>query len=260
MDHTLRRRLRLARTRTIKLWRLVREPAYWAPARNGVVASVEHTHVPFSSDFGTILDVGASRGQFALLAARRFPSARIVCFEPLPGPRKRLSEVLGDRVGLVPAAVGAEAGTAVVNVSAQDDSSSLLPIGPRQTAEFPGTQRVASAQVEVRTLAEVLTAELPAPRLLKIDVQGHELDVLRGAGDALSLIDEVFVECSFTELYEGQALADQVIGFLLQRGLRLVDVAGLARGVDGSALQADLLFRRDKGADLTVALPPPQPQ
>lgn len=235
---------RLARTRIMKLARLARAPVYWPSALKGVVASVEHAHIPFSHEFGTILDVGASRGQFALFAAHHFPSARIICFEPLPNSQKILREVLGDRIELVAAAAGAEAGAAVVNVSAQDDSSSLLPIGPRQVAEFPGTQRIGSTEVEVRLLADVLTPELPAPRLLKVDVQGLELDVLSGAGEALGLIDEVFVECSFAELYEGQALADEVIAFMLERGLRLVHVAGMVHGTDGAALQADLLFRR----------------
>ncbi len=244
MDDTLRSGLRLARGRTLKFLRLARRPVYWRPAWKGVVASVEHTQVAFSHDFATVLDVGASRGQFALFAATRFPSAKIVCFEPLPQPQQMLRDVLGDRVELVPAAAGAEKGTALLNVSAQDDSSSLLPISPRQVAAFPGTHRVASTEVEVRTLADTLSADLPAPRLLKIDVQGLELEVLRGAGAALALIDEVFVECSFTELYEGQPLADEIIAFLLEWSLRLVDVVGIVRGADGAAVQADLLFRR----------------
>lgn len=258
MDDKSHRRLRLARTRLVKLARVARAPAYWPAARKGVVASVEHAHTPFLHDFATVVDVGASRGQFALFAAQRFPSARIVCFEPLPGPQKVLRAVLGDRVELVPAAAGAKPGVAVVNVSAQDDSSSLLRIGRRQVAEFPGTQRVASAEVEVRPLAELLNVELPAPRLLKIDVQGLELDVLRGAGDALGIIDEVFVECSFIELYDGQALADEVIAFLLERGLRLVHVAGLVYGAEGAALQADLLFRRGSSDGSAIPTRPGQ--
>jgi hypothetical protein len=54
--------------------------------------------------------------------------------------------------------------------------------------------------------------------LLKIDVQGSELQVLQGRRPALDLIDEVYCECSFVELYEGQALADEVICHLRDRG------------------------------------------
>jgi hypothetical protein len=127
-------------------------------------------------------------------------------------------------------------------VSAADDSSSLLPIGERQLAEFPGTQEARQLDVPVVTLDDVIDEGLAGPVLLKIDVQGLELDVLRGAGDALSSLDTIFVECSFVELYEGQALADEVIAFLFSHGFRLAGVHGLATGQGGQTLQADLLF------------------
>lgn len=144
-------------------------------------------------------------------------------------------------------AVGAAPGHAELQVSAQDDSSSLLPIGGRQVAEYPGTERASTLNVEVVALADEITDSLPGPRLLKIDVQGLELEVLRGAGDSLNLIDEALIECSFVELYEGQALADEVVAFLLQRGLRLAGVHGISYSVDGSAVQADFYFRRSEG-------------
>jgi FkbM family methyltransferase len=152
--------------------------------------------------------------------------------------------VLGNRAEILPYALGASEGTADMQVSASDDSSSLLPIGPRQVAEFPGTEQAGVTAVEIRTLSDVANPSWPGPRLLKIDVQGLELDVLRGAESVLQLFDEVFVECSFVELYEGQALADEVVSYLLTHGLRLVGVYGVARGAGGELLQADLLFRR----------------
>jgi hypothetical protein len=133
-----------------------------------------------------------------------------------------------------------------MHVAAEDDSSSLLPIGERQKSEF-GTREISQRQVAVGTLEEYLSPTLPGRVLLKIDVQGCELDVLVGAGDALSLVDEVFAECSFVPLYEGQALADEVICYLRARGFSLVGVFGLTRSSDGECLQADLLFRRADG-------------
>ena len=182
--------------------------------------------------------------EFASFALDRFPAARIICFEPLPGPREKLALLPRARVEVHGVAIGAESGVADLTVSKSDDSSSLLPIGPRQLDEFPGTERERSIQVPVATLADYLNDRLPAPRLLKIDVQGFELEVLRGAGDRLALIDELFVECSFVELYQGQALADEIVCFLRSAGFRLVGVHGLASSADGSSLQADFLFRR----------------
>jgi hypothetical protein len=131
-----------------------------------------------------------------------------------------------------------------MHVSAKDDSSSLLAIGAQQITTFPGTHEERTTEVTVDVLNTYLDEDLPRPCLLKIDVQGFELEVLRGAGDGLSRVDEVLVEASFVELYTGQALADEVVQYLAEHGLRLVDVLGIVRAVDGTALQADLLFRR----------------
>jgi len=212
------------------------------------VPTVEHGKVPLGGPYGTVLDVGASRGQFALHARRRFPTARILCFEPLPTSQDSLRRVLGDQVEVVSAAVGAEPGSASMHVSAADDSSSLLPIGERQRMEFPGTEEASRLDVPVVTLAETLSTAPAEPILLKIDVQGFELDVLRGAGSAIQRVQTVFVECSFVELYEGQALAGEVITYLSGQGFRLAGVHGLVTGQDGEALQADLLFRHDRPA------------
>ena len=244
MLEAARSRSRLARARVTKLGRLARAPRLWRYVRSGVVPSLEHQGVRFRHRFALIIDVGASRGQFASFAADRFPDARIICLEPLEGPRSALVDALRDRVDVLPFAAGATPGVARLNVSAQDDSSSMLPIGRRQVAEFPGTQQATTRDVEVIALESILSADLPAPRLLKIDVQGFELEVLKGAGDSLGLFDEIFVECSFAELYQGQALAGEVVAYLVARGFALADVHGLARGSNGDALQADLLFRR----------------
>jgi FkbM family methyltransferase len=209
------------------------------------MASLEHEKVPFGKGFATVLDVGSSRGQFALFAAERFPGATIHCFEPLPEAFDTLKQMLADGPFEVhPVALGAERGTMELNVSGRDDSSSLLPIGSSQVELFPGTERARVESVTVDVLESYLGPQLARPCLLKLDVQGYELAVLEGAGEALDRVDEAFVECSFVELYEGQALASEVIGRLAQHGLRLVDVSGLVRASDGSAIQADFLFRR----------------
>ena len=136
VNRWLHSRLRLALTRASKLGRLAQKPGYWPALRRGVAASVEHHAVPFRDDIRTVLDVGASRGQFALFAIERFPGARVICFEPLPESRVALDAVLRGRVHVHPFAVGAGSGAATLHVSGHDDSSSFLPIGRRQVDEF----------------------------------------------------------------------------------------------------------------------------
>lgn len=195
----------------------------------------------------TVVDIGANRGQFALVARHCFPEARIVSFEPLTGPVATYRAVFaGDgRARLVEAAIGPEPGEAMIHLSARDDSSSLLPITARQSALFPGTGEAGTATIRVARLADEVPAEdLAAPALLKLDVQGFELQALAGCDDLLTCFAWVYVECSFVELYEGQALADGVIAWLRERGFRLAGVYHTSYGASGRAIQADFLFER----------------
>jgi len=92
-------------------------------------------------------------------------------------------------------------------------------------------------------------SQMGARNLLKIDVQGFELEVLKSAETLLPLFDWVYVECSYVPLYEGQALANEIISYLEACGFRLSGQynPSYAR-VGGGLLQADLLFENSQRA------------
>jgi FkbM family methyltransferase len=211
----------------------------------GVAATVEHNKVPFVADHKTVIDVGGGRGQFAVFACARFPDATILCFEPLPGSAAKIRRILGDspRVEIQQVAVGVESGTTSVHVSDDSDSSSLLRPTREQLRRYPSTGSVRTLDVEVRKLDD-LVESVELPLLIKIDVQGGELDVLVGAERLLSEATELFVECSFVELYENQPLAGDVIAFLGDHGFDLAGIYSGSYGDDGVCVQADLLFRK----------------
>jgi FkbM family methyltransferase len=203
--------------------------------------------MPLRRDFRTVIDAGANRGQFAVYAARRFPQAVLICFEPLPAPADKLRRAVGivDRLRVSEFALGAVSEAADFHVSAADDSSSLLPIGQRQREAFPGTGERTTIRIQVRRLDEVLRAEeMVEPVLLKIDVQGGELGVLQGADKVVRSIDAILVEVSFVELYSGQALADEVWDHLRSRGFSCRGIWSMTYGMGGRCLQGDLLFAR----------------
>lgn len=77
-----------------------------------------------------------------------------------------------------------------------------------------------------------------------MDVQGFELPALAGCEGLLDRFAWIYVECWFMELYAGQALADAVIAWLRDRGLRLAGVYNMSDDSDGRAVQADFLFGR----------------
>lgn len=231
-----------------KAAKLARKPRWRAALKHGVAATIEHQNVDFGGDFSTVLDVGGHHGQFTLFALERFPRAEIVTFEPqADGVEKIRTVTSGEpRVRIENFALGAEPGTAELNISKRSDSSSLLPIGEGQTTAFPGTEAATTETIKVETLDNLLPQAPKSPALLKIDVQGFELDVLKGAQRTLGAIDTVFVECSFVELYSGQPLIGEIVAFLAERGFTLTGVFGVSYDARGRCLQADCLFRRDQ--------------
>jgi len=220
--------------------------------RHRVLAGAEHRYV-LLRDLGTVVDIGANRGQFALAARRWAPKARVISFEPLPGPAAVFRRVFSgdDQVVLHQAAIGPASIRQKMHVSARDDSSSLLPISSVQTTMFPGTGEVDTTEVRVAPLDEFVTADdLPMPAMLKLDVQGFEFEALRGCESLLKRFDWVYCECSFVELYSGQKLAWEVIDWLSARDFGLIGMFNPAYDHRGQAVQADFLFSRKNGRGL----------
>jgi len=213
--------------------------------RGGVAPAIEHEAVLRSLDFDFVVDVGANRGQFSLICRHLRPGAAIVAFEPLPGPAAVFSRLFGgtSQVRLHQCALAPAQGEMTMHISGRDDSSSLLPISNLQQVNFPGTQSVGMRQVPAGPLSDyVEPGEMGRRSLLKIDVQGFELEVLKSAESLLPGFRWVYAECSFVPLYEGQALADEVIAWLQARRFRLAGRFNPTYGRDGAPLQADFLF------------------
>jgi len=229
-----------------KLLSILKESLYIKALQKGVAAGVEHKNILMNlEECRHIVDIGANRGQFALVSRNCFPNARIDSFEPLLEPADIYREVFtGDNnVELHPYAIGDETGEVAIHVSNHDDSSSLLPIAEMQTELFPGTEEIETRTINVTPLEEILSEEkIITPALLKLDVQGFELLALKGCSTLLHKFHNVYVECSFVELYAGQSFADEVISFLSGQKFRLVGVYNMCYDKRGKAIQADFLF------------------
>jgi len=212
--------------------------------RFGVLAAVEHKWV-ITQDFKTVVDIGANRGQFSL-AVRAFSEAKIYAFEPLEGPAVICKNIFAndDNFELFQVAIGEVSGNVDMHVAESDDSSSLLEIGSKQVEYYPSSKEVGLTKVRVGTLDEFIPeARIGEAALLKIDVQGYELNVLKGCTLLLDKFQYIYCECSFVELYTGQATADEVIIFLSNRGFKLIGTYNVNFDASGrTSIQADLLF------------------
>ncbi len=228
-----------------KLCQIAGNRAYLKALRLGAAAGVEHRRVIRDMGCGTVVDIGANRGQFALVARHCFPAATIFSFEPLQAPSDIFRRVFaGDsRVEQFQNAIGPTSGTAIIHVSQRDDSSSLLSITDTQNQLFPGTAEAKTEIIKVGRLNDfVSAARIVQPALLKLDVQGFELSALQGCEELLGYFSWVYAECSFIELYENQALAHEVIDWLQTRGFSLKGIYNMAYDRRGRAIQADFLF------------------
>jgi FkbM family methyltransferase len=233
--------------RLTKLFKILSNRFLLLALLKGSAAGVEHEAVLQTLECECVVDIGANRGQFALISRKLFPQAKIHAFEPLAEPAQIFKKIFEEdpNIKLRACAIGPAKTISTMHVTRDDDSSSLLPITSAQSSLFPSTVEKETRQVTVLPLSQALgKTYLPPASLLKIDVQGFELEVLKGCEDILNKFSHLYIECSFIELYERQALAHQVIAWLASRGFTLAGVHNLYYARDGQAIQGDFLFSR----------------
>lgn len=196
----------------------------------------------------TFIDVGANRGMMSKTVNYIFPNCKIFAFEPIKScftELKKLEDTITNLKSFN-CALSDETGTAEFNESVYDYSSSLLKMAKKHKESFPYTKNIQTYKVGVKTLEYYSNKmEIKTPTLLKLDVQGAELKVIKGGEKILQLIDYILCEVSFTELYEGQPLVNEITNHLFDKGFILNDILELNRDPENNELlQADALFKR----------------
>jgi FkbM family methyltransferase len=229
--------------RFVKYLTAATTPAFWPALARGVMPTVEHIPALKRLLPRTLIDVGANKGQFSLAARYLFPDIEVHAFEPLERERTIYEKVVTP-AKLYATAVGRVAGEASFYVTSRADSSSLLQPGSLQKKAY-GVSTKSLITVSVARLPDIIDlSNLSRPILLKIDVQGGELEVLQGAEAGLSLIDMIYCEVSFVQLYEGQPLANEITNYLSEQGFALKGIFNRSVTKDLGPTQADFLFMR----------------
>lgn len=232
----------------IKSLRALSHPLSRAALWRGVAATYEHQALLNSlGPISTVIDVGANKGQFSLLCRLTMSNVAIHAFEPLSRPAAKFHDIFHKdaHVTLHRCALGQTASNMEMHIAGRDDSSSLMPQAA-QADYFPKTALIGTEVVRIARLSDELTAqEIKKPCLMKIDVQGFEGEVLLGSSDLLPLIEWIYCEMSFVELYKGQPLANKVISWLAERGFMIAGVEVEPGMVfNGRSIQADFLFHK----------------
>jgi FkbM family methyltransferase len=195
---------------------------------------------------GTVIDVGAAFGTFTKECHKIFPDAHFVLVEPIDEYLPALSKVANaiPHATNVAAVVAAEDGPIFLNVH-HDLVGSSLYREVEEGTDIDGVRR----EVRAITLDHLVGEQIaPPPFLIKIDVQGAELDVLAGGQKTLAGTEYALLEVSlFHFFHQGPAFCD-VVAYMKSKGFVPYDIYGLQyRPLDGALSQIDIAFVKEDG-------------
>lgn len=204
-----------------------------------------------------VLDVGANIGQYARELRSAGYKGRIFSFEPLTEPFEALSrDSEGDaHWHCLQLALGKGEGPATMHVAAnQAASSSLLAMESWISRAVPDQAYIGTETVQVARLDDVAPSLIGQSdgTMVKLDVQGYELEALRGGESTLGRAEVVEVELSLVPLYEDQPLWRETHDYLEDAGFEMVSVDPALHDEAGRLLQMDGIFARRSHGDLGV--------
>lgn len=176
-----------------------------------------------------IVDGGAYDGEVALYLAELFPRAIVYAFEPTPPTFDVLVSTARNhpRIISVNAAIGSEMGKAKINHNRLASTNSLKPSLHDNSAEdmFMGRgDTLQSFDIDVITLDNFFEPKNQRIDFIKLDVQGYEIEALKGAESVLSNAKAVMTEVRFFPLYEADSLFQDIDFYLSERGFALQQI------------------------------------
>ncbi|MEP2777072.1 MAG: FkbM family methyltransferase [Luteolibacter sp.] len=207
------------------------------------------------------LDIGAHTGGTVQRIADECRN-RIVAFEPTPDSIALLQQGFGlhPRIAIEPIALSDYSGTASFHLNANSQTNSLLENDNGNLRSFPNDVRHESTtEVQILRLDKWEATRPARDRFfMKLDVQGAELKVLHGAGNALEQTFGIYAECPLSPMYRDQAEFWQIHEFLSSRGFDLAQIYPCLKDSQGRACQTDALWLRFPDRGNTSDQKPPQ--
>ena len=193
----------------------------------------------------TIIDVGSNKGQFSILARYHFPKAKILSFEPqksiLSIQQKNFSN---DRnIKFYKLGLGNEKCNKKFYITNREDSSSFL--DPEIiNHKFYKVKKIEN--IKINKLDNMLNSnQIKKKVLIKLDVQGFELEVLKGSKKLLKVVDYIIAEISYQNIYKKQSITKDLIHFLKKNNFTRVKSTHVTKSKN-KLFQADVLFRKVK--------------
>lgn len=185
------------------------------------------------------IDIGGFVGEWTVMCREIWPDTSVCIFEPQQDKQaglKALAQRLG-RVEVKPTCLGETPDTTVEFYLEETGSSTM------QMITRPDARKVVMPST---TLARAVAGTpFEKPDIVKIDVQGAELAVMRGGLEVIRHAEVVMLEVSFIEEYKGAPLFYDIVTFMHAQGFVVHDIAYIWRNTCSRSMnEADIIFTR----------------
>ncbi|CAN5337751.1 FkbM family methyltransferase [soil metagenome] len=198
-----------------------------------------------------VFDIGANKGQYATGIIDAGYKHKIVSFEPLSSVHSIIDNASKSYSNWTVAprcAIGAKKEEIEINISANSVSSTLLTMLDSHIEGAPESKIIGKEKVQVFSLDEISDTYTANAKniFLKIDVQGFEQEVLKGATAMIDRTTGIEMEISLVPLYENQTwLLPQILEYMEQKGFVLTSIVpAFTDNVTGKVLQCNGIFYR----------------
>jgi len=219
-----------------------------SPAESLIALHLAHVFERFK--IATVVDVGARYGEFGRFLRSNGYRGRIVSFEPVGSNFDVLNAVVAadSKWAAHQLALSDSSGVRIINVARQSSASSFLAPSPASIKNFGAESEVSyTEEVSTRTLMDVWSDTVGSPAtecFLKIDTQGWDLNVLRGAGTIVDSLPALQIEATFQPLYEGVPTFVDSMNSVLDRGFRVSGLFPVVLDRDMAVIDLDCVFIR----------------
>lgn len=231
---------------------LLEYPPYWAMFRNYRqaldVSRIELMPKKFVDNLDYVIDIGANVGLWSIAIAKLTNAKKIIAFEPIPSVFEQLVKNTNNypNITCINSAVGSSSKDVVINAEIRSGMSSVLMIrgSTRQKYGMDGEE---SYKVNVPMVAlDHELNEIEEISLLKVDVQGYELEVFKGARNTLSRTRILMTEVTYETHYYGDQQIMDYLNFIQSiANFQLCVISAPNFDKAGKPLSADAIFVQD---------------
>ena len=191
---------------------------------NNIPACVELEGLLMDLKINTVIDVGSNKGQFILLIEKLYKNIQIYSFEPILELYEKQKKFFrnNENIKFFNSGLGAYKSNKKLNITRKKDSSSVLEI---KNSNLLGKkfEILEEREIQILTLDSALKDyNLYNNILLKLDVQGYELEVLKGANKLLSKIKYIIIEIVDSEFYHNQVIGSDILDYLTKNNYKIL--------------------------------------